>query len=78
MKKLIFTFQWQSHVAITFHTITGRAAEFDEPHSLLQNHAGIFYGMVKALGPQEFNRLSQVALDKFNTVRGVDFEEIRL
>lgn len=57
---------------------TGRAAEFDEPHSLLQNHEGIFYGMVKALGPQEFNRLSQVAQDKFDTVRGVQFEEIRL
>lgn len=57
---------------------TGRAAEFDEPHNLLQDGTGIFHGMVKALGPQEFNRLSKLAQDKFNTVRGVEFEEMRL
>ncbi|XP_055302579.1 ATP-binding cassette sub-family C member 4-like isoform X2 [Sitodiplosis mosellana] len=54
---------------------TGRAAEFDEPHNLLQNQTGIFYGMVKALGPQEFNRLSQMAREKFNTVRDADFDD---
>lgn len=57
---------------------TGRAAEFDEPHNLLKDESGIFYGMVKALGSQEFNRLSQTAEDKFNSIRGVEFEEIRL
>lgn len=57
---------------------TGKAAEFAEPHNLLKNSLGIFYGMVKALGPVEFNRLSRAAEDKFNTVRGVEFEEIRL
>ncbi|XP_031628372.1 multidrug resistance-associated protein 4-like [Contarinia nasturtii] len=40
----------------------GKIAEFDEPHILLQNENGIFHGMVKALGDQEFIRLSQVAL----------------
>lgn len=45
---------------------SGRAVEFDEPHILLQKPLGIFYGMVKALGPKEFQRLSQVALEKFN------------
>ncbi|XP_055306698.1 ATP-binding cassette sub-family C member 4-like [Sitodiplosis mosellana] len=57
---------------------TGYAAEFDEPHKLLQNQTGIFYGMVKALGPQEFNRLSKVAREKFYQVRSTDIEEIRL
>ncbi|XP_055306890.1 ATP-binding cassette subfamily C member 4-like isoform X2 [Sitodiplosis mosellana] len=45
---------------------SGKAVEFDEPHNLLQNQNGIFYGMVKALGPKEFDRLSQAALEKFN------------
>lgn len=57
---------------------TGRAAQFEEPHNLLQDETGIFYGMVKALGPHEFNRLSQIAQDKYNEVRGIEFEEIRL
>lgn len=60
----------------------GLAAEFDEPHNLLQSPNGIFYGMVKALGPQEFNRLSQVAREKFDTKHTdddePDFQEIRL
>lgn len=42
----------------------GNAAEFDEPHILLQNSAGIFHGMVKALGSDDFERLSLVALEK--------------
>lgn len=50
---------------------TGRAAEFDEPHNLLQHRTGIFYGMVKALGPQEFNRLSRVAQEKFNYINRI-------
>lgn len=42
----------------------GQAAEFDEPFILLQNKSGIFYGMVEALGAEDFNRLSNVALEK--------------
>lgn len=56
---------------------SGRAAEFDEPHNLLQNNTGIFYGMVKALGHTEFKRLTEIALDKFNSERS-RIEEIRL
>lgn len=44
----------------------GQAQEFDKPHNLLQDETGIFHSMVKALGQQEFKRLSQVAQEKFN------------
>lgn len=44
----------------------GRAVEFDEAHTLLQNDAGIFSGMVKQLGSQEYARLAQVPLEKYN------------
>lgn len=57
---------------------TGRVAEFNEPHTLLRNHRGIFYSMVKALGPHEFKRLSEVAHDQFNAVHNIDLEEINL
>lgn len=43
---------------------SGRPAEFDEPHVLLQNTNGMFYGMVKALGEHDFIRLTQIARDK--------------
>lgn len=46
----------------------GEAAEFDEPHILLQNEAGIFFGMVEALGNEEFSRLSHIALEKYKSV----------
>lgn len=45
----------------------GSIVEFDEPHQLLQNRRGIFYGMVKALGGHEFNRLVRIAADNFET-----------
>lgn len=45
----------------------GRVAEFDEPHTLLQNTKGIFHGMVVALGTQEYGRLSQIAQEKFDS-----------
>ena len=48
---------------------SGRASEFDEPHNLLKNQNGIFCGMVKALGEHEFERLSQVALEKFEAAK---------
>lgn len=57
---------------------TGRVAEFDEPHILLQNRWGIFYGMVKALGSQEFRRLCEIAHDKFYAAHSNDIEDIRL
>lgn len=46
----------------------GNAAEFDEPYNLLQNSSGIFHGMVKALGTDDFNRLSLVAAEKHKIV----------
>lgn len=39
----------------------GQAVEYDKPHCLLQNEDGVFYGMLKALGSQEFERLSELA-----------------
>lgn len=48
---------------------SGRTVEFDEPHNLLLNENSIFCGMVKALGPAEFNRLSQLAMQKLNVER---------
>lgn len=50
---------------------TGRAVEFDEPHKLLQNTNGIFFDMVKTLGKSESQRLSQVALEKYNSKRKI-------
>lgn len=47
----------------------GQAIEFDEAHTLLQNDGGVFNEMVKALGPQEYNRLAQCALEKYNATR---------
>lgn len=41
----------------------GKAIEFDEPYMLLQNENGIFYGMVKALGEHELERLTQIAYE---------------
>lgn len=55
---------------------SGRAIEFDEPHNLLENESGIFNGMVKALGPIEFKRLSKTALDKYNLKRSAEFHKI--
>lgn len=55
---------------------SGKAVEFDEPYNLLQNENGIFHGMVKALGAKEFDRLSQVALEKFNAELGVNFDSV--
>ncbi|XP_055306876.1 ATP-binding cassette sub-family C member 4-like [Sitodiplosis mosellana] len=43
---------------------SGRPVEFDNPYNLLQNKNGMFYGMVKALGEHDFNRLTQIAGDK--------------
>lgn len=45
----------------------GKPAEFDEPHTLLQNERGILYGMVKALGEHDFNRLTQIATEKYKS-----------
>lgn len=45
----------------------GHIVEFDEPHNLLQNECGTFYGMVKALGDHELNRLAQLATENATT-----------
>lgn len=39
----------------------GKAIEFDKPYNLLKQEKSIFRGMVEALGPQEFKRLSEIA-----------------
>lgn len=52
----------------------GRAVEFDEPHNLLQNEESVFCGMVKALGSQEFNRLSQASLEKYLSCYDKEFD----
>ena len=57
---------------------TGRVAEFDEPHTLLQNRWGSFYGMVKALGSKEFKRLCELAREKFYDAHDDDVGDIRL
>lgn len=53
---------------------TGRACEFDQPHNLLQNDAGIFNGMVKALGPIEFKRLAKLAAVKYNSNQSAEMD----
>lgn len=50
----------------------GRSAEFDEPYTLLQKKHGIFHGMVEALGTKDYNRLSQIALDQYNSTHKND------
>lgn len=57
---------------------SGIASEFDEPHEMLQNKNGIFYGMVQALGEHEFDRLSQIALDKSKSINNEKFETTTL
>ena len=52
----------------------GNAAELDVPHKLMQNEDGIFHGMVKALGDQEFERLSQIAQEQLNSNRKSNIE----
>lgn len=49
----------------------GHAIEFDEPYNLLQNETGIFYGMVKALGTVELERLTSIAFEnsRINSVQ---------
>lgn len=45
----------------------GKVVEFAEPHNLLQNENGIFFGMVKVLGEYEFERSAQTALEAFHS-----------
>lgn len=44
----------------------GQAIEFDQPHILLQQESGVFKGMVVQLGPTEYMRFAQIALEKYN------------
>lgn len=46
---------------------TGRIVEFDEPHALLQKPDGALRKMIKALGSNELDKLSQIAADKFHS-----------
>lgn len=45
----------------------GKAVEFAAPHELLQIKNGIFYEMVHTLGPQELERLTRIAAEKFKS-----------
>lgn len=56
----------------------GRAIEFDDGHTLLKNELGIFSGMVKTLGPLEYNRLAQAAQEKFDTKYDVQYYQTYL
>lgn len=44
-----------------------KTVEFATPHELLQRKTGIFYEMVQTLGPQELERLTRIAGDKFKS-----------
>lgn len=48
---------------------TGRAVEFDAAHLLLQQPAGIFKGMVNALGPSEVERVTRAAQEKYDSLQ---------
>lgn len=45
----------------------GIADEFASPHELLQNKNGKFYDMVHTMGPQEVDRLTRIAAEKFKS-----------
>ncbi|KAG4077286.1 hypothetical protein HA402_009915 [Bradysia odoriphaga] len=46
---------------------SGKAVEFAAPHELMQTKNGIFYEMVHTLGPQEVDRLTRIAAEKFKS-----------
>lgn len=50
---------------------TGRAIEFDAAHVLLQQHGGIFKGMVEALGASEAERLTRGAREKYESLQKI-------
>lgn len=43
---------------------TGRVAEFDDPHNLLQLENGVLSDMLKSLGSQEAENLAKIAFEK--------------
>lgn len=45
----------------------GKAVEFAAPYELLQIKNGIFFDLMHTLGPQEFDRLTAVAAEKFES-----------
>lgn len=47
---------------------TGHIVELDEPHNLLKNKSGTFYGMIEALGIEDFSRLTIAALKKHTSI----------
>lgn len=50
---------------------TGAIVEFDQPHTLLKDEKGIFYGMAEATGSQEFEKLSHVAKEKYENLKNL-------
>lgn len=47
----------------------GKADQFGTPHELLQIKNGKFYDMVHTMGPQEVDRLTRIAAEKFESSR---------
>lgn len=45
----------------------GRVNQFDHPHLLLQEQSGIFSGMVLSTGPQESDRLKEIAKQAYDS-----------
>lgn len=48
----------------------GQVMEFDESHELLQMGNGIFSGMVKSLGWEEFKRFARISCQIYSEHRG--------
>lgn len=46
----------------------GRVNQFDHPHLLLQEQSGIFSGMVLSTGPQESDRLKEIAKQAYDSI----------
>lgn len=50
---------------------TGAIIEYDQPHVLLSNTNGAFHKMVEATGPQEFEKLSHIAKEKYENCKNL-------
>lgn len=50
---------------------TGAIIEYDQPHMLLSDKNGAFYKMVEATGPQEFEKLSYIAKEKYENCKNL-------
>lgn len=54
----------------------GEVIEFDEAHTLLQMEKGVFCGMVKSLGREEFKRFVQISCQKHSQHRGGEYHPL--